>query len=65
MVTTFVATYKGTKLYDEKKKKKKKKRNESMKKRRKRKHNKWKKENYPSELQNKNTFGLNSKNMTK
>jgi len=40
MVTTFIATYRGTKLHDEKRKKKKKKINESMKKGRKRKHNK-------------------------
>jgi len=39
MVTTFIATYKGMKLHDEKRKKKKK-INESTKKGRKRKHNK-------------------------
>ena len=61
VVATFVTTYKRTKIH-EKEREKVKWEKERI---RKKKQNKYRKENYPNELQNENAFGFSTKNMTK
>ena len=56
MVTTFITTYKRTKLHKKERERKKKEKN---------KQNKYREENYPNESQNENAFGFNTKNITK
>ena len=57
VVATFITTYKRTKLHEKEKERKEKER--------KKKQNKYMEENYPTESQNENEFGFNTKNMMK